>query len=327
MPLDDQSKSRLSQEARAHLEKIAGQGNLGMEFSSMEKERDYFRQVSKALARPRMEVGRVKDTTVPGPAGDVPVRLYWPEGAGPGSRLPVIVYAHGGGWTVGDIETHDEIMREICARAGMVMCSVDYRLAPEHKFPAAVDDCCAAIRWLIENADDVGIDPDRIGVAGESAGGNIAASVAMVVRDDDTLKLAGQFLHYPATCLVVDFTTPSRIDLGSDGDFYPSRAQINAVSEHYTATHEDRLNPVASPLLAEDLSGIATAVIATAGFDPLRDEARMYAERLRGFGVEVTYKCFETTIHGYLNFGKDLPEASDEAFTFFVETAKQVLFR
>ena len=325
MPLKRQSRSRLSNEARMHLEKVSG--DLGMEFMSLAQERVYFREISKVLSRPRREVGRVEDVKLPGPAGEVPVRLYWPEGAAPEHGLAAIVYVHGGGWTVGDIETHDELVREICARTGILMCSVDYRLAPEHKFPAAVEDCCAAVRWLIEHASEIGIDPDRIGVAGESAGGNIAAGVAIAAKDDASLKLAGQFLHYPSTCVVETFTTPSRTDLGGDGSFYPSMAQINVVADHYIATPTDRLNPMVSPLLAEDLSNIAPAVIGTAGFDPLRDEARMYADRLREFGVDVTYKCFETTIHGYLNFGKDLPDASDEGFQFFVHTAKKLLLR
>lgn len=126
--------------------------------------------------------------------------------------------------------------------------------------------------------------------------------------------------------MVLDFATPSRVDLGTEGNFYPSRAQIDAVSKHYTPSHEDRLNPLASPLLAEDLTGVAPAVVVTAGFDPLRDEGRMYADRLSGAGVDTTYRCLETTIHGFLNFGKDL-DISEEAFRYFAETARQVLLR
>jgi len=325
--LDGRLQVQLDSEAREHLQRSRGQANLGLEFLSVEAERKVFEEVARALSRPRLEVGRVEDISVPGPAGGVPVRLYWPPGAFPDSGFAAIVYIHGGGWTVGSIETHDSVTREICVRSDMVVCSVGYRLAPEHTFPAAVEDSCAAVRWLSQNAQDIGIDPDRIGVAGESAGGNIAAAVALAARDDATVKVAGQFLYYPGTCMVLDFATPSRVELGTDCSFYPSRAQIDAVVRHYAPTQADRLNPLASPLLADELTGVAPAVIVTAGFDPLRDEGRMYADRLRGFGVDVTYRCLETTIHGFLNYGKELPVMSEEAFRYFAETARQVLLR
>lgn len=317
--------AKLAPEAKRHLEKIRSQ--FKMEFVSMENERRMFREVAASLGRPRLEVERVEDRTVPGPAGKIPIRLYWPAGASSKKDLAAIVYIHGGGYTIGDIETHDSLTREICVRCGMVVCSVDYRLAPEHKFPAAIEDCCAVTRWVAQNAKEIGVDPNRIGVAGESAGGNMAAAVALSARKDKSIRLAGQFIYYAGLCHLFDFATPSRVEFGSDGTFYPTRTMVDAVVRHYTSNAADRVNELASPLLADDLSGSVPAVIVTAGFDGFRDEGKMYADRMRGFGVDVTYKCFESTIHGFLNFGKDLPEASEEALKYFAETTKRILLR
>jgi acetyl esterase len=337
---DIEQYPKLSREAKRHLEKVRSRAsvssaNKAEEFfrefgefnASLEKDRQSFREVAASLSRPRMEVGRVEDRTVPGPNGEVPVRLYWPEGTAPVNGFAAIAYMHGGGYTVGDIDTHDNLTRELCVRCGMVICSVGYGLAPEHKFPAGVEDACAAVRWLAESARELGIDPNRIGVAGESAGGNIAAAVALAARKDKTIKVAGQFIYYAGLCHVPHFATPSRIELGSEGPFYPTRAMSHVVSRHYTSSPADRVNELCSPLLADDLTGSAPAVIVTAGFDGFRDEGYMYADRMAAFGVDVTYKCFESTIHGFLNFGKDLPEASEEAFEYFADTAKRILLR
>ncbi|MFA5937848.1 MAG: alpha/beta hydrolase [Sinimarinibacterium sp.] len=277
-----------------------------------------------ALARPTLDVGRVENRTVPGSGVYVPVRLYWPQAANPGTPLAAIVYVHGGGYVVGDLDTHDAIMREICVRAGMFICSVDYRLAPEHKFPMGLLDICAAVRWIAANADTLGVDRKRIGIAGESAGGNMAAGVVVAALDDPTLPIAGQFLFYPNTCTLQDFTTPSRTRLGDDGGFIPTRAQIEGVIQHYTRSAQDRRSPLVSPLLKEDPKGMPPTLIVTAAYDPLCDDGRLYAEHLKAAGVQVEYRCLETTIHGFLNFGKAL-DISQEAFDYFAAKAKEIL--
>lgn len=316
MKLDPQSKALWEMQTRGQQDRI-GLDDIG-------QQRKEFGQIAIALARPPLEVARCENRSVPGKSGHVPVRLYWPPGSTTDRKLAAIVYVHGGGYVVGNLDTHDSMMREICVLTGMVVCSVDYRLAPDHKFPVALEDVCAAVRWLAANATQTGIDATRIGVAGESAGGNIAAATALVALDDPSVPIAGQFLVYPHLCALADFTTPSRRELGDDGGYIPTRAQIEAVIQHYTNTPQERNNPLVSPLLRADLRGAAPALIMTAGFDTLRDEGKMYADRLQAAGVPVRYECLETTIHGFLNFGKVL-DISKVAFDSFARHAREIL--
>ena len=317
MKLDPQSKALWEMQTQAQQDRIG--------LDDVDQQRREFGKIAIFLARPRLEVARCEDRSVPGKSGDVPVRLYWPAASTTDRKLAAIVYVHGGGYVVGNLDTHDSMMREICVLTGMVVCSVDYRLAPDHKFPAALEDVCAAVRWLAANAEKTGIDSTRIGVAGESAGGNIAAATALVALDDPSVPIAAQFLVYPHTCALSDFTTPSRRELGDDGGYIPTRAQIEAVIQHYTSSAEERKNPLVSPLIRENLRGAAPALIMTAGFDPLRDEGKMYADRLQAAGVSVRYECLETTIHGFLNFGKVL-DISQLAFESFARHAKEILW-
>jgi acetyl esterase len=316
MKLDPQSKSLWEMQTQAQ------QHRIGLD--DVRQQRTEFVQVAIALARTPLEVSRCENRLVPGTSCSVPVRLYWPPGSPADRGLAAIVYAHGGGYVVGNLDTHDSMMREICVLTGMVVCAVDYRLSPDHKFPAALEDVCSAVRWLAANAAQTGIDARRIGVAGESAGGNIAAAAALVALDDPSVPIAAQFLVYPHLCALEDFTTPSRRDLGDDGGHIPTRAQIEAVIQHYTSSAADRKNPLVSPLIREDVRGAAPALIMTAGFDPLRDEGKMYADRLQAGGVAVRYQCLETTIHGFMNFGKAL-DISQFAFESFATHAKELL--
>ncbi|AIC71735.1 esterase [Mycobacteroides abscessus subsp. massiliense str. GO 06] len=209
-----------------------------------------------------------------------------------------MVFFHGGGWVIGDLETHDQPCRQTCRDAGVSVLSVDYRLAPEHKAPAAAQDCLAAYLWAVEHAGDLGVAPDRIAVGGDSAGGNLAAVVAQQARDTGAQLPLLQFLIYPA----VDFTVrrPSR-DLFAEG-FFLTKAAMDGFESHYLdGSDVDKADPQVSPILAADLAGLPPALITTAGFDPLRDEGNEYAAKLRAAGVPVDLRVQGPLIHGFYN--------------------------
>jgi acetyl esterase len=248
-----------------------------------------------------LPVAEVRDLPLSGPDGSLPVRMY-ADADGP---LPVAVYYHGGGWVRGNLDTHDGICRHLAREAGCLVVSVDYRRPPEHPFPAAVEDAYAAVEWVDEHAGTVGGDPDRIAVAGDSAGGNLAAAVAGMSRDRDGPDLAHQLLLYPV--LEHAFDTPS-YEAFAEG-YLPTRATMRWYWEQYLADPIDGHNPYASPLRARSFEGLAPATVLTAGFDPLRDEGRAYADRLREAGVPVDHLEYEEMIHGFLSF----PAAIDRA--------------
>jgi acetyl esterase len=252
------------------------------------------------------EVASVEDRTIPGPAGPIPVRVYQPGGDGATGGL---VYYHGGGWVIGDLDSHDSLCRQFCSGAGVVVVSVDYRLAPEHPFPAASDDAWAALQWVVGNAGEVGIDADRLAVGGDSAGGNLAALMAIRARDEGGPDLRLQVLVYPATDLVMGH--PSITDNG-EGYFLTHESML-WFSGHYLGTGRERgdpTSPVVSPLRAERLSGVAPARVVTAEFDPLRDEGDAYAARLADEGVEVEHDTNPGMIHGFFQMGPMAPSAN-----------------
>jgi acetyl esterase len=259
----------------------------------------------------KAEVESVTDRAVPGPRGDIPVRVYRPVDAGH-DPLPVLVYLHGGGWVIGDIETHDPTVRRLVSGAGVVAVSVDYRLAPEHPFPAAVDDSLAAIRWVADNAGDLGVDPARLAVAGDSAGGNLAAVACQQLRDSGP-PVAFQLLIYPVTDATMSH--PS-IDENAEGYFLTKESMI-WFCEHYLGDG-DRTDPRVSPLHADEeaLAGLPPALVITAEFDPLRDEGQAYAARLEAAGVPATASRYDSVIHGFFSMSDMIPEgkaAIDEA--------------
>ena len=254
------------------------------------------------------EVGGLIDTRCEGPHGAIPLRIYRPLGAGASparaSTLPALVYYHGGGWTIGDLDTHDVLCRELCNAAGAVVVAVDYRMAPEHRFPTAVDDCIAATSWVHRQASELGIDPTRLAVGGDSAGGNLAAVVSIAARDAGTLPIAYQLLIYPATDMRRGH--PSHTENGSG--YLLTSETIGYYHDHYIADPD--LDWRASPLLHPDLSRLPPALVLTAGFDPLRDEGFDYANRLVAAGNRATYVCFERQIHGFITMGKVIDEAN-----------------
>ena len=268
----------------------SGTGGLGAS-GDIDTARVLMRNSHVAMA-PRIAVPTT-ESVVPGPAGPVRTRHYRPPDA---ANAPLLVFFHGGGFVVGGIDSHDGLCRMICRDAAVQVLSVDYRLAPEHKAPAAVEDCVAAYRWALEHAGALGADPTRIAVGGDSAGGNLAALVALASRELGLPQPALQVLLYPVCDLAAQ--TRSR-SLFAEG-FFLSRAEVDWFSELYlsgTALAPD--DPRVSPLRAADLSGLAPALVLTAGFDPLRDEGNAYAEALRAAGVPVQHRQFDTLPHGF----------------------------
>jgi acetyl esterase len=255
-------------------------------------------------------VRSVEDSTVPGPAGDIAIRVYRPDADGP---VPTVVFFHGGGFVIGDIDTHDDQARLLARDVAAVVVSVDYRLAPEAKFPAGFDDCLSATTYVADHIDEYGADPSRLVVAGDSAGGNLAAAVAIACRDAGGPALAAQLLLYP----VVDFAPggpyPSRID---NGEGYFLTAEDSAwFHQNYVPDDFDNTDPRASVIKVADLSGLPPAVIGTAEFDPLRDEGEAYAGRLREAGVEVVLRRFGGMIHGFYGMGAISTVAADAVRT------------
>ena len=238
------------------------------------------------------EVARVEDRAIPGPGPDVPVRIYTPDGRGP---FPVLVWFHGGGWVVGDLDTADGTARRLTAQTGCVVVSVDYRLAPEARFPAAAEDCYAVTQWVATNAAGIDADPGRIAVGGDSSGGNLAAVVSLMARDRGVSPPVFQLLVYPV--IARDFDTGS---YRQNGEGYGiTRDSMKWYWDLYLTEDADASNPYAVPLLANDLSGLPPALVITAEFDPLCDEGEAYAQCLQEAGVAVTYSRYDGMIHGF----------------------------
>ncbi|MGC4806970.1 alpha/beta hydrolase [Micromonospora sp. DT233] len=233
----------------------------------------------------------VRDESLPGPAGDLPLRRYRPAADGP---LPTLVYFFGGGWTLGGVDTADGICRRLANATGAQVVTVGYRLAPEHPFPAAVRDCHAAVRRLAEHADEFGVDPARLAVGGDSAGGNLAAAVTLLCRDAGGPSVAAQLLVYPNT------DQRERVEPAEGQDpLLFNRHSVAWYRGHYLPDPADAANPLASPLLAEDLTGLPPALVITAEYDPLREEGERYAQRLRDAGVPVELARYPGMIHGF----------------------------
>lgn len=250
---------------------------------------------SNAKARPRgkgPDVHKVEDIKIPSDAGPIPARIYTPSDE---TSLPVLVWFHGGGWVVGDLESADATARHLCNESSSVIISIDYRLAPETKFPGASDDCYAATQWVSENASSLNADPDKIAVGGDSAGGNLAAVVSLMARDKQGPKIGFQLLVYPVT--EMNFNTKSYID-NAEG-YQLSRDGMIWYWDHYLEDKESANNPYAAPMKAQSLQNLPPALIITAEYDPLRDEGKAYAERLKAEGVTTQYTMYSGMIHGF----------------------------
>ncbi|HLH00125.1 MAG TPA: alpha/beta hydrolase [Bryobacteraceae bacterium] len=261
------------------------------------------RERSKLLLEARRQMGiepvhQVQDLRI-GPAQDIPARIYTPDVRKP---APALIYFHGGGWVLGDLESHDHVCRSLANKVSCVVASIDYRLAPEAKFPAAVDDSYAATEWVAAHAAELGIDPERIAVGGDSAGGNLATVVAQLARDRKGPKLVFQLLIYPGTDMRMK--APS-IEENAAGPLLTKASMVWFIG-HYLRNEDDKLNPLASPLLATDLSNLPPAFILTAECDPIRDEGEEYGRKLEQAGVAVEIKRYAGMPHGFFSFGAAL---------------------
>ena len=271
-------------------------------FPPLPELRQQLRVMVSLMDEPAPALPRIEDIRIPGPAGEIPARVYSASAAK--TPQPTVAYFHGGGWVQGDLETHHGLCARLAKHAGVLVVAVDYRLAPEHKFPAAVEDCLAAYRWLRTKGRDVGADLSRVAVAGDSAGGNLSAVVSQLAASAGVPAPTCQVLIYPA----VDFSleTSSHREL-ADGHVIP-RDRILWYMEQYLKSDADKSDLRASPLRAPSLEGQPPAMIVTAGFDPLRDEGRAYGDRLREAGVDVVYREYPGQIHAFVSLTKAIPQ-------------------
>jgi acetyl esterase len=262
----------------------------------VEQARAQFMQSRARFLMAPQPVGSIVDRSIPGAGSAIPLRIYRPYGSPPNAPLPALVFMHGGGWVFGNLDSHDPMCRELCNLSGCALVSVDYRLAPEHKFPAAFDDALAAIRYLASEGASLGVDGTRLAAGGDSAGGNLAAAAAIAFRDQGGPRLALQLLIYPVTDLAMD--TPS---YAAFADGYMLTAQrMRYFRDCYLSAPGEADDWRASPLRAGDLSRLPPALIITASHDPLVDEGRRYAERLDAAGVPATYTCYDGMVHGFM---------------------------
>ncbi len=290
MPLDAESLAVLRDRRNAAVPGVAAQS-----LAEVRASREAWRSKS---ADPPAPVHSVADTH----AGTVPVRLYRPDAR---TSLPALVYFHGGGWVLGDLEHSDGICRHLCAEIGCIVVNVDYRLAPEHRYPAAAEDSFSALKWIHDEAANLGVDARRLGIAGSSAGGNLAAVCALMARDRGGPACQAQLLVYPVLDQACAF--PSFTEFG-DG-YIVSTTDMRWYWEQYLAEPSQGAEPYASPLRAPDLSGLPPALVITAECDPVRDDGEAYAERLRADGVPVRLTRYPGTLHGFFANPGTLPKA------------------
>lgn len=280
--------------------------------------RALYMAMSQMLEPQGVPIGKVENLTVPGPGGPIPIRVYTPMGGG--TVQPAIIFFHGGGWVIGSLETHDALCRQLANAAGCKVVAVDYRLAPEHKAPAAFEDALAAAKWIESNAAELEIDANSLAVAGDSAGGNLAAAVALAAKQTGSPKLSFQLLIYP--------TLQMRADTGSMKEhaegYFLEKKTMDWFYDQYLASDSDLNDPRLSPLAATDLAGLPRAYVVTAGYDPLRDEGKAYAEKLNRAGVAAVHVNYDGMIHGFFNMTAAVP-AAKQAITDAAAALKEAM--
>jgi acetyl esterase len=310
----------LDPQARAVIDLVIKSGRPAYHTLSPKDARQLFRETRPASTPTPPEIGTVANVLAESPSGTIPLRVYRPRVATAETRVPGLVYFHGGGWVIGDLETHDVLCRQLTAEAGITVVAVDYRLAPEHKFPAAADDAWTATRWIAANAGLVGIDARRLAVGGDSAGGNLAAVVTILARDAGAPSIAFQVLLYPVTDAGAE--TQSYRDFAEG--YMLTRDSMRWFIDHYLKSEDEAGDWRVSPLRASSLKGLPPALIVTAGFDPLRDEGEAYAQALREAGVRVDYACYGGMIHGFVPMGR-LLDSGNRAVSHIAASLREAL--
>ena len=299
MPLNQQAQIVLDMIAKAEANGAPRTGEI-----EAHELREIYKSTRSAYTPKVPELELVEELSIPGVKGNIPARFYRPILATNQDKLPVLIYFHGGGWTIGDIDTHDPVCRLLADSGKFSVLNVGYRLAPENKFPAAVEDAWSAYNWVVDGQGDyLGIDTGAISVGGDSAGGNLATVVSIMARDAK-LNLICQALIYPATSFYIDSDSQREFAEG----YFLTREGQKWYHSQYLGSDEDRDNWKASPIFADSLEGLAPAYILTCGFDPLRDDGLVYSEKLKKSGVEVVYRCFEGQIHGFITMGGIIDE-------------------
>ena len=313
----------------AFLDAMHSAGGKPLYELSIEDARANIRGASAQLAPPAADVERVENRRIRVADGEFGVRVYTPRRPGSTGSLPLVVYFHGGGWAAGDLDTHDSVARFLSAHAGAIVVSVDYRQPPEHQFPAAVNDAYAAVEWTATHASELGGDATRLAVAGDSAGGNLAAVVCQLAHARRAPRIAYQVLLYPAVDLrgsADDPKYPSRSQFGN-GDYFLSRRDMEWFRSLYLSDIPgESHDPQVSPIAAADLSGLPPALVVTAGCDVLRDEGQAYTDRLAKAGVPAEYRCYDGTIHAFMSFAGAIPLGL-EALSFVASRLKGSLTR
>ncbi len=302
----------LDPQVKALLDQMAAAGQPPFHSGTPEQARAAIAAMLNAFG-PGEAVSKVENRKVPGPAGEIPVRIYRPAEKTNG----ILVYFHGGGWVIGDLESHDWLCRALANTSRCAVVSVDYRLAPEHPFPAGPEACYAATVWASHNAEALGSDANHLAVGGDSAGGNLAAVISIMARDRGGPRIRHQMLIYPATDAAMN--TASQNEFAQDG-FVLSRADMEWFWGHYLHDKRDGENPYASPARSRDLRGLPPADVVTAEYDPLRDEGESYAEQLKKAGTQVTLKRYAGVVHGFVS----LAAAIDQGKTAIRELAERM---
>jgi acetyl esterase len=307
----------LDPDAETVIAMIAAAGRPPFQSLQPHEAREVYRASRKALSPDPPDVAHVEDLAAPGPGGSIPLRHY--RGRGTSGKLPVLTFMHGGGYCIGDLDTHDYVCRKLANSAQCAVISVDYRLAPEHKFPAGVDDCAAATAWVGKQAQMLGVDASRLAVGGDSAGGNLSAVLAHMARDGDLPRICFQMLLYPSVEL--SMRHPSY----RNPDFARLPLNLEAVRwfhGHYVQDANDMADPRASPIRSQSFQGLAPAFILTAGYDPLRDEGAEYARVLEENNVPTTFVHMSDQLHGFLTMGRVI-RAADTALEMAATALKR----